>query len=152
MPFTRRKIAGGVATIALVASLMVSAGPASATEVKINGMPGICASLPKTTTQYDGVPGPIFWKRLQCMASRDSERPYTGPIDGVMGPNSWMGVSARLRVGKYFLPGPLSSSGDSTVIYALQRWGQAHGFPSWHTGRWNDITYKAVAHNLNIEF
>jgi len=34
MPSTRRKVAGGVATIVLVASLMVSAGLALATDAK----------------------------------------------------------------------------------------------------------------------
>jgi hypothetical protein len=152
MPSVTNMTAGGVATLALVASFMVSAGPASATEISANGMPSDCASLPRTTTEFDGVPGPIFWSRLQCMASRHSELPYTGPIDGDMGPNSWLGVSARLRVGNYYLPGRLSSTEDSRVIYALQLWGQVHGAPIWASGVWDTGSYRAVAHNLNKEF
>ncbi|MEH1016407.1 glycoside hydrolase family 25 protein [Micromonospora sp. CPCC 206060] len=52
--------------------------------------------LPKTTTEQDGIPGPIMWMRAQNWLRITSG--YTGPIDGVPGPNTWKAVQ-RLASG-----------------------------------------------------
>jgi len=43
-------------------------------------------SLPQTTTEQDGIPGVIYYKRIQTVGQRDFG--YTGPIDGVTGPQT----------------------------------------------------------------
>jgi hypothetical protein len=50
-------------------------------------------SLPLTTTEQDGIPGPIYYKRIQTIGQRDFG--YTGPIDGVTGPNT---EKVRVRI------------------------------------------------------
>ncbi|MEU0128146.1 peptidoglycan-binding domain-containing protein, partial [Streptomyces sp. NPDC006289] len=42
------------------------------------------------TGPTDGVPGPNTWAAVQRLAATNG---YTGPIDGVMGPNSWRAFS-----------------------------------------------------------
>jgi hypothetical protein len=55
--------------------------------------------LPKTATEQDGVPGTIFWQRAQNWLRIESG--YTGPVDGVMGPNSWCGFARFLNQGTW---------------------------------------------------
>ncbi|KPG86441.1 hypothetical protein AEQ27_04280 [Frigoribacterium sp. RIT-PI-h] len=81
----------------------------------------------------------------------DSERPYRGPIDGVMGPNSWLGVTARLKVGGYF-EGPLSNANNAGSVFALQRWALDHNRPIGALNQWSKPTYRAVAWCLNRSF
>ncbi|MET0404058.1 MAG: hypothetical protein ABW123_16720 [Cystobacter sp.] len=47
---------------------------------------GSGGSLPRTTTEEDGIPGVIYYKRIQTVGRRDFG--YTGPIDGVTGPQT----------------------------------------------------------------
>ncbi len=49
--------------------------------------------LPWTTTEQDGIPGVIYYKRIQTVGQRDFG--YTGPIDGVTGPNT---EKVRVRI------------------------------------------------------
>jgi len=147
MSVSKKKFSAYLATMVVAASLMTSTTPTMAVAAESD----VCASLPKTTTETDGIPGPIFWKRMQCLGSMPSERPYTYKIDGVMGPNSWLGVSARLKVGKYHA-GPISNGNSPANILALQKWALDHNRPIWHTGHWNVPTYQAVAWCLNRSF
>lgn len=55
--------------------------------------------LPKTYTATDGVPGTIFWQRLQNWVRIDAG--YTGPIDGDPGPNTWRGVARFLNQDRF---------------------------------------------------
>ena len=43
-------------------------------------------SLPQTSTEQDGIPGTIYYQRIQTVGQRDYG--YTGPIDGVTGPQT----------------------------------------------------------------
>ena len=49
--------------------------------------------LPQTTTEQDGIPGVIYYKRIQTVGQRDFG--YTGPIDGVTGPQT---EKVRVRI------------------------------------------------------
>lgn len=145
-----------VSVLAGVSALGIAA-PAAATEVDapkqsrvIHGsMPAVCYSVPKTTTVSDGVPGPVFWKRLQCMGSMASHHPYTGPIDGDLGVNSWTGVQSRLDVGNYYQWNWITGKNDSISVKALQRWANANGHRLPVNGEWSGATYSAVADCLN---
>lgn len=55
--------------------------------------------LPKTATQQDGIPGPIFWQRAQHWLALDAG--YTGPIDGVPGPNTYRAIAAFLNQDRF---------------------------------------------------
>ncbi len=46
------------------------------------------SSIPRSSTQESGVPDTYYYMRQQKYASFYG---YTGPIDGVLGPNSWAG-------------------------------------------------------------
>lgn len=48
------------------------------------GVTPASTGLARTSTESDGVPGPIYWKRIQTVGRRDFG--YSGPIDGVPGP------------------------------------------------------------------
>ena len=58
---------------------------------RIAGGGGSPGGLPQTTTEFDGIPGEIYYKRIQTVGQRDFG--YTGPIDGVTGP-----VTEKVRV------------------------------------------------------
>lgn len=90
---------------------------------------------------------------MQCLASMPSGQPYTGPIDGDMGPNSNRGASARLKLGGYFPASqPNDATGGPANILALQKWAIANNQPVWTTGAWNEATYRGVAWCLNRAF
>ncbi|WP_233583302.1 hypothetical protein [Corallococcus sp. CA053C] len=60
---------------------------------RIAGGGGSPSGLPQTTTEFDGIPGEIYYKRIQTVGQRDFG--YTGPIDGVTGP---MTEKVRVRI------------------------------------------------------
>ena len=51
-------------------------------------------TVPVTSTQETGVPNTTFYMRMQLFASLNG---YTGPIDGVLGPNSYRGFAGFLN-------------------------------------------------------
>ncbi|KQO63567.1 hypothetical protein [Curtobacterium sp. Leaf261] len=109
-----------------------------------------CAAVPTTTTESDGVPGPVFYKRLQCLGSLAG---YQGPIDGVMGPNSWIGVSAQLAKGGYYRAPALYGWESTEVVRALQRWAAANGrYSGPIDGVWGPNSYRGAAWALNRSF
>ncbi|WP_140448709.1 hypothetical protein [Curtobacterium flaccumfaciens] len=112
-----------------------------------------CLSVPKTSTETDGVPGPIFYKRLQCLGSMAGYYGYHGPIDGVMGPNSWRGVSEQLAKGGYYQSGDLATSESPEVVKALQRWAADHQqYGGLIDGEWGPNSYRGAAWALNRAF
>ncbi|OIH93789.1 hypothetical protein [Curtobacterium sp. MCBA15_001] len=132
------------------AGAVIQPAPAEASTPRIAGA---CSSVPTTTTEFDGVPGTIFYKRLQCLGSMAGYYGYKGPIDGVMGPNSWTGVSEQLAKGGYFRAGDLHNWESEEVIRALQRWAAAHGqYSGPIDGEWGPNSYRGAAWALNREF
>ena len=107
--------------------------------------PSACGgSLPQTSTQYDGVPGPNFWKLMQCFARMNG---YTGPIDGVMGPNSWKGVQHGLRFDGY----NITPTGvhDAYTNKALQRLGSNFCYTGPIDGVMGPYSWASVARYVN---
>lgn len=126
---------------------VVQSAPAEAATTRISSA---CDSVPTTTTEFDGVPGTIFYKRLQCLGSMAT---YTGPIDGVMGPNSWRGVSGQLAKGGYFHGGIAQGWESTDNVAALQRWAAAHGrYSGPIDGVWGPNSYRGAAWALNRAF
>ncbi|WP_233592046.1 MULTISPECIES: hypothetical protein [unclassified Corallococcus] len=107
---------------------------------------GGSSSLPQTTTEFDGIPGEIYYKRIQTVGQRDYG--YTGPIDGVTGPNT---EKLRVRITARELNrrgGPRTSSEDDGIpgsIYwtRVQTVGRSFGYTGPIDGLPGANTYKA---------
>ncbi|ADO71394.1 hypothetical protein [Stigmatella aurantiaca] len=103
-------------------------------------------SLPRTTTEDDGIPGPIYYKRIQTVGQRDFG--YTGPIDGVTGPNT---EKIRVRITARELNsrgGPRTSAQEDGIpgsIYwtRVQTVGRSFGYTGPIDGIPGPNTYKA---------
>ncbi|MCJ1715450.1 hypothetical protein ACLBWP_02400 [Microbacterium sp. M1A1_1b] len=140
-------LVGALVVSLATAGSVVQTTPADAATTRISAA---CSSVPTTTTEHDGVPGPIFTKRLQCLGSMAG---YTGPIDGVMGPNSWTGVARQLATGGYYQSSVAYGFESPEVIAALQRWAAAHGqYSGPIDGVWGPNSYRGAAWALNRAF
>ncbi len=142
--------------LALVGALVVgltgagAVGQAEPAQAAMTRISPACASVPTTTTESDGIPGTIFYKRLQCLGSMAG---YTGPIDGVMGPNSWIGASNQLAKGGYYQAPVAWGYESKDVVAALQRWAAAHGrYSGPIDGVWGPNSYRGAAWALNRAF
>ena len=143
-------LVGALVVAITTAGAVVQTAPAEAATPRIGSA---CSSVPTTTTEFDGVPGTIFYKRLQCLGSMAGYYGYKGPIDGVMGPNSWTGVSEQLAKGGYFRAGNLHNWESPEVVRALQRWATAHGrYSGPIDGVWGPNSYRGAAWALNRAF
>ncbi|MFF8616613.1 peptidoglycan DD-metalloendopeptidase family protein [Streptomyces sp. NPDC015350] len=80
--------------------------------------------LPKTTTEQDGIPGPVMWKRTQNWLRIESG--YTGPIDGAPGPNTYAALQRNMRGWGY--TGPIDGAPGPNTWAAVQRLAAAHGY------------------------
>jgi hypothetical protein len=146
----RKAFVSTAAAASLILSCLFISTPAQAAQ-NWPLHPG-CAGVPKTSTQYDGIPGPIFNKRMQCFASLAGAG-YYGSIDGNMTSAQWHGVAQQLAKGNYYT-GPSFGSDDFYVVLALQKWAQANGqyVGGPLDGRWGPNTYRGVAWCLNQIF
>ncbi|MCP3143212.1 hypothetical protein [Pyxidicoccus xibeiensis] len=110
------------------------------------GTPPPPGGLPKTSTEYDGIPGNIYYQRIQTVGRRDFG--YTGPIDGVTGPNT---ENIRVRITARELNsrgGPRTSAQEDGVpgkIYwtRVQTVGRSFGYTGPIDGIPGPNTYKA---------
>ncbi|KOX20437.1 peptidase M23 [Saccharothrix sp. NRRL B-16348] len=86
---------------------------------------GSGTGLPKTTTEQDGVPGPVMWQRAQNWLR--IEQGYTGPIDGAPGVNTYAALQRAMRA--YGYTGPIDGVPGVNTWAAVQRlaarWGYA---------------------------
>ncbi|TCL81127.1 MULTISPECIES: hypothetical protein [unclassified Curtobacterium] len=140
-------LVGALVVTLTSAGAVVQTAPAEAATPRISSA---CSSVPTTTTEFDGVPGPIFYKRLQCMASRAG---YGGAIDGQMRSDAWFFVAKRLAVGGYYQSGDFYGSEHPQTIAALQRWAAAHGrYSGPIDGVWGPNSYRGAAWALNRAF
>ncbi|MBT1622768.1 hypothetical protein KK101_08735 [Curtobacterium flaccumfaciens pv. oortii] len=140
-------LVGALVVTLTTGGAVVLTTPAEAAMTRIDPA---CSAVPQTTTESDGVPGPVFYKRLQCLASMAS---YTGPIDGVMGWNSWTGVSGQLAKGGYFRAAITHGWESPEIVAALQRWAAAHGrYSGPIDGVWGPNSYRGAAWALNRAF
>ncbi|KFE68940.1 hypothetical protein [Hyalangium minutum] len=104
------------------------------------------SSLPQTTTEQDGIPGPIYYKRIQTVGQRDFG--YTGPIDGITGPNT---EKVRVRITARELNnrgGPRTSAQEDGIpgyIYwtRVQTVGRSFGYTGPIDGNPGPNTYTA---------
>ncbi|MEV0650817.1 GH25 family lysozyme [Phytomonospora sp. NPDC050363] len=114
-------------------------------EVVTPGDPGEPGRLPKTTTEQDGVPGPVFWMRMQTWLSADWG--YPGPIDGLPGPNTYSALQRAMREHGY--TGPIDGIPGVNTYSALQRFATQWGYTGPIDGEPGPNTWRAVARFVN---
>ncbi len=140
-------LVGALVVTLTTAGAVVQTAPAEAATPRISSA---CSSVPTTTTEFDGVPGTIFYKRLQCLGSMAG---YSGDIDGRMTSPAWFFVAKRLAVGGYYQSGDFYGSEHPQTIAALQRWAAAHGgYSGPIDGVWGPNSYRGAAWALNRAF
>lgn len=144
-------LVGALVVTITTAGAVVRTAPAEAASTRISSA---CSAVPTTTTEFDGIPGTIFYKRLQCLGTMaPGQWAYSGPIDGVMGPNSWKAASAQLARGGYYDAPALYGWESADVVKALQRWAAAHGrYSGPIDGVWGPNSYRGAAWALNRAF
>ena len=102
--------------------------------------------LPKTATEQDGVPGPIFWMRVQNWVRIDAG--YTGPVDGVPGPNTYAGMQ-RYLASHHGYTGPVDGVPGPNTYSALQRLASHHGYTGPVDGVMGPQSWRGVARFVN---
>ncbi len=125
------------------------------------------SNLPRTTTEENGVPGPNYYARQQYYVSllihtfthvaiyltfgaishQASKYGYTGPINGVLGPNSWAGTQRGMR--NYGYTGPDNGIPGVNTYMAMQRLAAQHGYTGPINGILGENSYKGIAKYLN---
>ncbi|MFG2431134.1 GH25 family lysozyme [Streptomyces sp. NPDC048590] len=101
--------------------------------------------LPKSSTEQDGVPGPVMWKRAQNWLRIESG--YTGPIDGVPGPNTYAALQRNMRAWGY--TGPVDGDPGPNTWAAVQRLAAAHGYTGPIDGEMGPNSWRGFARFLN---
>lgn len=119
-----------VGALAAMTSSLLLASPASAANIGSN--PGHYGGHDNviTDTCWTGVhsithddpnlPDTALWCQIQFYASLET---YTGPIDGAMGSNSWIGFQHNLHRGGFF-NSAYTGKMDTETQKAMQRLGQ----------------------------
>lgn len=107
---------------------------------------GGSTGLPKTTTQYDGVPGTVFWQRCQHWLSIMDG--YTGPIDGDPGTNTYMALQRDLTA-HWGYTGPIDGVPGVNTYKAWQRMAATYGYTGPIDGDMGPNSYRAIATFLN---
>ncbi|GAA1409233.1 peptidoglycan DD-metalloendopeptidase family protein [Catellatospora coxensis] len=100
--------------------------------------------LPKTATEQDGIPGPIYWQRFQNFLRGYG---YTGPVDGVPGINTYKAFQLWLTGWGY--GGPIDGVPGINTYKAQQRHAQTWGYGGPVDGVPGPNTYRAEARFIN---
>ena len=101
--------------------------------------------LPKTTTEQDGVPGPIFYQRMQNWLRITAG--YTGPIDGVPGVNTYAALQRAMR--NYGYTGPIDGVPGVNTWKAVQRLASGWGYTGPIDGVMGPNSWRGFARFLN---
>ncbi|MDQ1569882.1 MAG: hypothetical protein QOF79_556 [Actinomycetota bacterium] len=114
-------IAAGSATLLALGLVVTSATAASAVEVS-----SYCLSNLNARTQNSTE---LPSKALICQMQAGPARAYgyTGPINGVMGANSWKGIQSYLKA-KWGYTGAISGKTGKSMREAMERAANATGF------------------------
>ncbi|WP_225795149.1 peptidoglycan DD-metalloendopeptidase family protein [Streptomyces aculeolatus] len=101
--------------------------------------------LPKTATEEDGVPGPVMWMRTQNWLRIESG--YTGPIDGVPGPNTYAALQRNMRNWGY--AGPIDGVPGPQTWAAVQRLAATYGYTGPIDGVMGPNSWRAFSRFIN---
>jgi murein DD-endopeptidase len=106
---------------------------------------GGSTGLPKTSTEQDGVPGPIMWQRAQNWLR--IEHGYAGPIDGVPGANTYAALQRAMRA--YGYTGPIDGVPGANTWAAVQRLAARWGYTGPIDGVMGPNSWRGFARFLN---
>lgn len=110
-----------------------------------NPQPGpLPSGIPQSNTVNTGVPDSAYYQRQQLYAAMYG---YTGPIDGVLGPNSWAGTQRGLRNWGY--TGPDDGDPGTYTYMAMQRLAAAYGYTGPIDGELGPNSYKGLTRYFN---
>lgn len=101
--------------------------------------------LPKSTTEQDGVPGPVMWKRAQNWLRM--EHGYTGPVDGVPGAATYAALQRAMRGHGY--TGPVDGVPGVHTWAAVQRLAARWGYTGPVDGAMGPNSWRGFARFLN---
>ncbi|WNV85272.1 GH25 family lysozyme [Umezawaea sp. Da 62-37] len=107
--------------------------------------PGNPTTLPKSTTEQDGVPGTVFWQRTQHWLAQ--EWAYTGPIDGAPGTNTYAALQRAMRPHGY--TGPIDGVPGTNTWAAVQRMGRQWSYTGPVDGVMGPNSWRAFARFVN---
>lgn len=113
-------------------------------DVHKNPSPSPNPSVPRSATADTGVPDTNYYKRQQLYAAMYG---YTGPIDGVLGPNSWTGTQLGLRA--YGYTGPADGIPGTNTYMAMQRLASRWGYTGPIDGVLGPNSYEGLAKYFN---
>lgn len=116
--------------------------------LEVIGSGGGGGGLPKTSAQQDGVPGSVFWKRMQN--AMRIEAGYTGPVDGAPGTNTWAAIQRHLR-DHHGYAGPIDGKPSANTYAALQRLAAQHGYTGPIDGVMGANSWRGVATWVNAD-
>lgn len=102
--------------------------------------------IPRTSTAEDGIPGTVFYKRLQLWGKMFGK--YTGPLDGKPGVETWKAIQRYLSA-KFEYDGPIDGKPGNYTYAALQRLAARYGYRGRIDGVPGKETWKGVAKALN---
>lgn len=111
----------------------------------LNHLGGGGGGLPKTSTEQDGIPGPLMWRRTQNWLRIKSG--YTGPIDGAPGPNTYAALQRNMRNWGY--TGPIDGVPGTNTWAAVQRLAAAHGYTGPIDGEMGPNSWRGFARFIN---
>ena len=103
-------------------------------------------TVPVTITERTGTPNTTFYMRMQLWASLHG---YSGPVDGVLGPNSWAGFQRALASEGYNVQD--SGTPDSATYSAMQSIAAQYGYTGPIDGVLGTNSYKNFSKFLNRE-
>ncbi|MEU1588365.1 peptidoglycan DD-metalloendopeptidase family protein [Micromonospora sp. NPDC005710] len=101
--------------------------------------------LPKTSTEQDGIPGTVFYQRMQNWLRITSG--YTGPIDGVPGTRTYAALQQALR--GYGYGGPIDGVPGTNTWKAVQRLASGWGYAGPIDGVMGPNSWRGFARFLN---
>ena len=103
------------------------------------------SGLPKTSTEDDGVPGPVFYKRMQNWLRITAG--YSGPIDGAPGTNTYKALQSAMRA--YAYTGPIDGVMGTSSWKAVQRLAAKWGYDGPIDGAMGANSWRGFAAFLN---
>lgn len=102
------------------------------------------SNIPQSNTASTGVPDTYYYMRQQRYASLYG---YTGPIDGILGKNSWAGTQRGLR--NYGYTGPDDGVPGVNTYKAMQRLAAQWGYTGPVDGELGPNSYKGICRYFN---
>jgi hypothetical protein len=109
-----------------------------------NNNPTPSSDIPRSSTEDTGVPDTYYYMRQQLYASFYG---YTGPIDGILGENSWAGTQRGLR--NYGYTGPDDGIPGTNTYMAMQRLAAQWGYTGPIDGVLGPNSYKGICRYFN---